>query len=222
MTMTRTYRASGLFVLLFLVLSSYGCTTHNVRHTLSPAYGKAAPVSIVALPAAWKVAPAAASDEEKRVGRIISDLVVERLKSRNYTMAAIDDASVKAGEGLKGAVDARKYAEIARAHKVDAIVATVITDWKKSSSVAGYVSLKFESDFIMVAANGELLWSAHSEAKESDLPVPLSVRSDREAVEISVLKAYEAKLQRYVDAVFSTLPPMTTAAQRKTYFDWLP
>jgi hypothetical protein len=42
-------------------------------------------------------------------------------------------------------------------------------------------------------------------------------------MELAVQKIYEPRIQRFVDAVFTTLPPgEAKAGQRKTYFQWLP
>ena len=46
---------------------------------------------------------------------------------------------------------------------------------------------------------------------------------DSRPMELAVHQAFEPRIQRFVDAVFSTLPPREAEeSQRKTYFQWLP
>ncbi len=205
----------GFFIALsiFTLAACAGCS-NSVTHNLSEQYGKDAPRRVAVLPVEWPASWAGFSAaEDKAVSYLFRTMVYEKLKAKNFhpaALEAIDEAYLKAG---KAALSRKDPKELASLFNADSVLMVKVTDWDKTT-LGGYASLTIDASFEMRSSAGTLLWEAEYSTKESDL------RLDAASAEYSVIKAFEPRIQRFVDAVFSTLPDSSRA--RDGYFEWLP
>lgn len=200
----------------FVLYVCAGCS-NSVTYTLSEQYVQAEPRGVAVLPVEW---PASIWDgggfsaaEDKAVSYLFRTMVHEKLKAKNFHPAAlevIDEVYLKAG---KAALSRKEPKELAALFNADSILLVKVTDWDKTT-LGGYASLTIDASFEMRSGDGTLLWEAEYSTKESDL------RLDAASAEYSVIKAFEPRIQRFVDAVFSTLPD--SSRRREGYFEWLP
>lgn len=199
-----------IFSAILLALVLVGCGS-AVRHVMIDGYALAPPRKVAVLPVVWeKKAPGEADD----ISRLFRAMSAEKLASLNYLTVPLDEFD-------KGGRDAGDWAasppdEAAALLGADSLLYIRLSDWDKDSFLP-YASLSIEASFELRSPSGQLLWKADYRNKESDLNL------DRTSMHLSVYKAYEPRVQRFVDAVFSTLPSGKAEERtRKTYFKWLP
>ena len=197
-----------LSALLLLVLLAAGCS-NAVHTTLSDRFTVAQPRTVAVAPVVWTD-----GDEDKGVSNAFRTMTAQKLKELNYGVLAAGD--VDAAFGKLGAAAALKTpAELASLTGADAVLFIKIREWNISRFVT-YASLKVEADYELYSAGGVKLWTANYSISDADL------RLDRTSMEYAIIKAYEPKVQRFVDAVFTTLPKAQTRADARTFFQWLP
>ncbi|MBI5970006.1 MAG: hypothetical protein HY884_02500 [Deltaproteobacteria bacterium] len=204
------------FTALFVLTVFAGCS-NSVTYTLSEQYAQTAKMGVAVLPVEW---PASiweggrfSAAEDKAVSYLFRTMVYEKLKTKNLRPVAletIDEAYLKAG---KSSLSGKTPQELAALFNADSVLSVKITGWDKTT-LGGYASLTIDASFEMHGSEGTSLWVAQYSTKESDL------RLDAASVEYSVIKAHEPRIQRFVDAVFSTLPD--SPARQDGYFQWLP
>lgn len=202
--------------LFFFLLLMYGCGGYGVTSTVSDQYRMIRPHTVAVLPVEW-TASIAADDKatDKNVSYLFRTMVFEKLHSMSYkliTLETVDDLYLKSGRKV---VAARPVNELADALGVDAVMAIRVTDWD-TGTLATFASLKVKAVMEMRSNKGVLLWSAAYETSESDAGL------DSEPVEMAVVKAYEPRIQRFVDAIFSTLPQADVPSAETKFFEWLP
>jgi hypothetical protein len=210
-------------IFLIIALSTLGVASGcsgPVRHAISDKMQSVNPRRIVIAPVSWQ---GKAEGDAKDIMRLMRIMAYERLKAMNYSpvdINAVDDAYPDKG----GAFFRENAAEVLRRFSSDALLVTSIEDWDKAI-VASYASLKVKAGFSLISGDGETLWGAGYSAKDFD------IRLDTESMEMAVIKAYEPRMQRIIDTVFTTLPPAPRTGpasgderqmDRKRYFDWLP
>lgn len=198
-----------LAALVLVVIAGCGNT---VKTTLSERYGAARPLKVAVLPVVWEEQ---AADEANEVSYLFRTMTSQKLLSKNYRVIAleeIDEAFLKQG---KAAFFARKPEEIAKSLGADAVLYTKVTQWDKSAFIT-YISLDIEALYEMYSASGERLWDAEYVTEEADITL------DTSSAEYAVLKAYEPRVQRFVDIVFTTLPDSEATGQTRKFFQWLP
>lgn len=210
-----------VFITAFLMLALtniYGCS-NPVRYTVSERYSQMRPYSVAVPPAVWD-SPRGNSDYD--ISRLFTEMSVERLKSMNYNPVPLEgdglplQRTIATGTGGKRADEAKRTPkEIASKANADAVLIIRITGWE-SRKLITYYSLDAAATFELYSRHGELLWQARYRTNESDM------RLDTKSVELAVIKAYEPRIQRLVDSVFSTLPQGTAPARERTYYQWLP
>lgn len=209
-----------VFTAAFLMLALtnfYGCA-NPVRYTVSERYNQMRPYTVAVPPAVWD-SPRGNSDYD--IARLFTEMSVERLRTMNYNPVPLEGSSrlsvtIATGTGKKGADEAKRTPkEIASEANTDAVLIIRITGWE-SRKLITYYSLDAAATFELYSRHGELLWQARYRTNESDM------RLDTRSVELAVIKAYEPRIQRLVDSVFSTLPQGTAPARERTYYQWLP
>ncbi len=185
----------------FIFLMLYGCAG-PVRHALTPDFAEKGPRTIVILPVQWEDKKTA---EDSYATGLLRLMAAEKLKAMGYSpvdMKADDEESPQ---------------------NADAAVNIKIMKWDRDA-VTGYASLRVKASFSLASGKDKTLWSAVYDETDFDLKL------DRESNELAVIKAFEPRLQRIIDAVFSTLPKAATNAEgsktdgagTKKYYDWLP
>ncbi|MBI5826290.1 MAG: hypothetical protein HZB22_00945 [Deltaproteobacteria bacterium] len=197
-------------LLAFVVLSAVlaGCAS-GVVYTLDLGYGKASPARIALLPVIIE-GPVDAGDKD--IGELFRTMSYERLRQMNYSPVPLDEIDRRLG----GEGDGKAPQDIARLLGADAVLYIRVAGWNKGRLPA-YASLKVEGSYELYSSDGRRLWSASHSTKESDLGL------DGKAMEVGVLKAYEPRIQRFVDDVFSTLPHREARQREKeTFYQWLP
>ena len=197
MTMNR------LYTVVFSLLMLSGCSA--VDYSVSEKFADVKPYTIVVMPIDWTGAgePKAAG---KDVTRLFKSMAIEALKSKRY--------NVSTDETLPGAA-VKKPAEAAKAAGADAALVIRMNEWD-ASEVLSYASLNIRATIEMHSKDGELLWRVEYATSESDAGL------DASTVEAGVIKTYEPRVQRFVDAAFSTLPQAALPDKRGRFFEWLP
>lgn len=197
-----------LSIALFLFLAGCGPA---IKHTLSPEYAQISPKRVVVLPVVWE---RQAAPEAEKISLLFRKMSSERLGLLNYSAVPLEDVD-KAGTGQDWFVG-KPVHEIAALLKADSVLFIRIKDWDKDSLLP-YKALNIAAEFELHSAVGKALWKAEYSTNEADLGL------DSRPMELAVHQAFEPRIQRFVDAVFSTLPAgEADTSQRKTYFQWLP
>lgn len=202
-------RAASIFMLLILFTAGCGNT---VETAISEDYRRLNPYRVAVLPVIWEEK---AADEAASVSYLARVMATEKLKAMNYSVVpleTVDEGFLKEG---KAAFFKRPPSEIASMTGADALLYTRIIEWDKSS-FAAYASLDIEASFELRSKDGVELWRANYATGDRDL------RLDTESMELAVHKAYEARLQRFIDIVFKTLPMAEDPAGPRQFFQWLP
>lgn len=201
--------------LVFLLLLAVLCTScaKTVSYNISEDFVRNRPMSIVVMPVTMMVAPDKGEAEELR---LVRTTVLEKLKEKNYSTVPIDEVNSElVARGLLKGEKLPAPQLVAPIFKSDAVLYTRITNWNEDK-IATYAALKISAEFLLYSINGKLLWEGSFSTKESDF------RMDSGATELGVLKAYEPRVQRIVDAIFLTLPPAQSRAKKQDFFKWLP
>ncbi len=202
--MTKRVIASFL-LFLFNVVS--GCSNGPV-YTISDDYRSVPPRTVVVLPVGGTV-------EDANVKRLFRLMTFERLKSMNYAVFDLEEVDEKYLRLGSGRFKEMSPAEVSKLFGADAVLYTTITEWEEKLLVT-YASLEIEADFELFSRKGKRLWEATYSTKESD------IKMDKTTIEVTVIKVYEPRIQRIVDAAFSTLPFRPGGKEEKRFFDWLP
>jgi len=194
-------------ILLFLA----GCGGPAVDYTLSDQYRLARPYTVAVLPVEW----ASDAPEDKDVSHLFRTMSYERLGAMGYRLLPLEAVDALYLKGGLKATAARPKQEIATELGVDGLVVVRVVEWDKGT-LASYASLGIKAELAIYSSKGVSLWSAGYKTSESDASL------DAEPIEMAVVKAYEPRIQRFVDAVFTTLPQAEIPRSERTFFDWLP
>ncbi len=198
-------------ILTALLAVMYGCA-NPVKSTLSPRYNDSRPYTIAIAPVAWE---GQSDGEDKEIARLFRTMTGEKLNAMNYRVVAPEDPEIKKPDSQAKDV-AGLSRQLAADLDSDAVLYIHITGWDKDRMVT-YAALAVKARFEIYSSGGEPLWRAEYSTKESDL------RLDKKPLEMAVIKIYEPRVQRFVDAVFSTLPQGGVPKRaQKTFFQWLP
>lgn len=199
-----------LMTILALSLLFSGCAA-GVKHTLYERYEKVKPSTAAVLPVVWDNEPEG-KKEAAAVAGLFRQMSFEKIASMGYKPQPLDETDKR----LAGLNPSQRPAKDALAAlKTDSALLIRIIDWD-SSMIAAYSSLKVKALFELYSKDGELLWKASYSTKESD------AKLDVKPMELAVLKAYEPRVQRFVDMVLSTLPRAEEPPSGETFFEWLP
>lgn len=202
-------RIATIFMLPLLFAAGCGNT---VETTLSEDYRRFNPYSVAVLPVIWEEEAAGDAAIVSYRARVMAAEKLKAMKYRVVPLESVDEGFLKEG---KAAFFKRPPGEIASMTGADAVLYTRIIQWDKTS-FATYASLDIEASFELRSKDGTGLWSALYETSDRDL------RLDTESMELAVHKAYEARLQRFIDIVFKTLPEAEDPAGSRQFFKWLP
>ncbi|MEK7773481.1 MAG: hypothetical protein AAB307_03970 [Deltaproteobacteria bacterium] len=203
-----------LLVLVAAVAVLAGCAS-SVSYTLDPGYGKASPVKIAVLPVIISGKDPGAS-EDRDIGRLFRGMSFERLRQMNYRPVPLEEIDGRLNRPGEGRLMDKTPREAAMALDADAVLYIRLTGWDKGKLPA-YASLEVEGSYELYSSDGRRLWDASYSTKEADLGL------DGKTMELGVLKAYEPRIQRFVDAVFSTLPQReANGHEQETFYQWLP
>ncbi|MCC6502227.1 MAG: hypothetical protein IT362_03695 [Deltaproteobacteria bacterium] len=196
-------------IALLLILAGCGPA---IKHTLSPEYGQISPKKVVVLPVVWEKKSVQETDAISLLFRKMSS---EKLFGLNYYPIPLEEVD-RAGAGKPDWFVGKPVHEIAALLNADSVLFIRVTDWDKDDFTP-YKSLEIAASFELASALGKSLWKAEYSTNEADLGL------DSRSMELAVQKTFEPRIQRFVDAVFTTLPPgEAKSGQRKTYFQWLP
>ncbi len=197
---------------LFLLIMVYGCAG-PVRHALTPDFTEKGPRGVIVMPVEWADMN---SPEDSYANGLMRLMAEERLKAMGYDPIGIRPAHDPAWLKDRGAE------EILSLYGADAVLGIKILRWDMDA-VTGYASLRIKASFSLASGGDKPLWSAVYDETDFDL------RLDNESNELAVIKAFEPRLQRLIDSVFSTLPHAGRAKEEKTgdagagtHYDWLP
>jgi hypothetical protein len=197
------------FAALIAVVIATGCGK-TVSYRLSDEYAISSPKSVAILPLASDV-----KNADRESLQLFRSAIYSKLKEKNFRvlpLTIVDDAAVKLGVDY---VAHMKPNEAAALFKTDAVLYGTLSDWDVDAFVT-YASLKVGASFALYSSDGTRLWKASYDTTERD------TRFDKTQLELAVVKAYEPRIQRIVDAVFYTLPPVKIMSEKKRYYDWLP
>lgn len=203
--MKRLYLVS-LFLAAVLLAGCQG----KVRHSMVEDYPSRSPVTVVVMPVVWEDS-APEGPEREEVESLWRGLSVEGVRRLGYTVPGPEVADRRYEPGPK-----LDPAEAARSLGADGVMYVFVEEWDTDVFVT-YASFSIGARFELYSKEGERLWRASYSTSESDVAL-----TDRERVEYSVLKTYEPRVQRVVDAVLSTLPSPPAGSESEGYFDWLP
>ncbi len=203
---------SRLYLLAAVMILVYGCAS-PVSYSVTDDYEELAPRKIVVLPVSGdfktKLEPGAAE--------FLRAAVVDRLREKNYSVVFAEGPYADYPGG--GVIDAATFSDIASRFDADAILYGGLVGWEEKSTPV-YASLSIKVAFGLYSTSGEELWNASYKTKESEASL------DESSMELAVLKAYEPRIERAVEAVFRTLPALKSGSSReeseKRYYDWLP
>lgn len=194
---------------IFLALLLFGCGA-AVKHTVSGEYNQVSPKRIAVMPLIWE---GRATTGREDISLLFRKMASQKLETLNYSTVSLEEVN-KAGE--PGWFSGKPPHEVANRLNADSVLYIRVTKWNVES-LATYKALKIGAIFELHSAYGKLLWTAEFETSEADLGF------DSQPMELAVHKAFEPRVQRFVDAVFTTLPAgEAKESQRKTYFQWLP
>ncbi|MBI5599250.1 MAG: hypothetical protein HY890_05865 [Deltaproteobacteria bacterium] len=206
-------KKAGMFASLVFIIAGFvaGCSP-GVRYKISNDFSAPrAPMTVAVMPATGVEVPAG-------VREAFRNAAWKKLKGMNYgvlPLERVDEAYVKYGSRR---FEEMTPAEAARAVGADAVFYIRITDWDEDIFLS-YAALRMKASFSLHSGGGKTLWEAAHGGKESDM------RFDRKLLEISVLKAYEPRIDRLVDTALSTLPALAPERKKEDrperFFDWL-
>lgn len=204
------------FILLSILIIFSGCS-RPVEFNVSDDYLTVDPVSVAVLPVftleAWAVEVGGDASGE-RVKRLFRSMAGKQLAGRGYRV--VDFSEVDDAIERWSAAEEMAPGDVARALGVDAAMVIEVLKWKEKRGVLG-ASLKIKARFSLYDPESLPLWDGEYETKESELTL------DKEAVEASVIKAYEPRIERVVEAVLSTIPARRgKATDEERWFEWLP
>jgi hypothetical protein len=194
-------------IILFLSAAVFGCSNIPI-YTISENYSSLAPNTVVVLPVWGDV-------EDANVRRLFRTMALARLNSLNYSVLALEEVDEKYLKLGSGRFKDMNPGEVSRFFGADAVLYTRITKWEEKLLVT-YASLEIGAGFELYSADGTMLWKAHYSTSEYD------IKFDKSSMELAVIMVYEPRIQRVVDAVFSTLPSGLKPKEEKRFFDWLP
>lgn len=181
-----------------------------VKHTVSNEYAQISPKRVAVLPLVWEDK---ATPETEEISLLFRKMANEKLQMMNYTVVPLEEVSKAGGPGW---FSGKPVDEVAAKLGADSVLFIRVRDWDNESFVT-YKALQIGAVFELHSAFGKALWTAEFSTSEAELSL------DKKPTELAVHKAYEPRVQRFVDAVFTTLPRgEAKEGQRKTYFQWLP
>ncbi len=208
----------NIIFFVFFILILAGCA-HPVKHKLYKKYSNVRPRTIAVLPVGGDV-------DSYRVKSLFRSNTIERLTEAGYKVMDPDETDDVFLKELRKSTKRMTPAQLAAILPTDAVVYIYITDFDKDK-VFGYASLSFGARFKLISHSGDLLWKGKHKSKETGLGF------DKKTLELGVLEAYEARIERLVDDVVSTLPGPDIAKaaggkekekeeEKKEFFQWLP
>ncbi|MEE9615229.1 MAG: GNA1162 family protein [Thermodesulfobacteriota bacterium] len=202
-------RVKILLLSVFVLCLVLSACSREVPYRLSKGYAEASPVTLLVLPVEGRRGSA-------EVKGLLRDTVTERLLNMGYRIVnpeRVNDAYLRISPERLEKLSPDEMCELFDA---DAVLYTKMTVWRERLFL-NYASLKIGAAFKLYSKGGTRLWKAKYKTKESDL------RFDKEFMKLSVIEAYEPRVHRVVDAVFSTLPVRVARKEEgKKFFDWLP
>jgi len=195
------------FMALLLFIAGCGPA---IKHTLSPEYAQISPKKVVVLPVVWEKKGVKETEE---ISLLFRKMSAEKLSFLNYSPVPLDEVDRAGGPGWFAGKPAH---EVAAVFNADSVLFIRVIDWDTDDFIP-YKSLEIAASFELASALGSSLWKAEFSTKEADIGL------DSRSMELAVHRAFEPRVQRFVDAVFTTLPPREAQdKQKKTYFPWLP
>lgn len=201
-----------IIALAVVLISSAGCG-NAVKHSISRDYAQVGPQRAVILPLIWE---SGADADANEISYLFRKMSADKLRSLNYRTVPLEEIDKLAQENGKDWFEGKAPHEIAGLLKADSVLYIRVKEWDKDTFLT-YASLGISAGFELYSANGLKLWNADYSTRESDLSL------DKKTMELALHKAYEPRIQRFVDAVFTTIPAGTAEeTSRKTYFQWLP
>lgn len=194
---------------ILLALSLVGCST-AIKHTVSSEYAQISPRKVAVMPLIWEEQ---AGPHAEEISLLFRKMAAEKLQLLNYATVPLEDVNKAGGPGW---FEGKPPHEVASILNADSVLYIRIKGWDNDNLVS-YKALEISALFELHSAFGKTLWTAEFSTTEADLGL------DSQPMELAVHKVYEPRVQRFIDAVFTTLPPgEAPASQRKTYFQWLP
>lgn len=201
-------------ILLILLASAClgGCST-PVRNTVSDEFVRTRPQKIAIMPVFWE---GEADKDANAISLLFRNLSAEKLSGLNYRTVSLEDIQKTGADPGRDWYSRRPAQEITGPLKADSVLYIHLKSWDRTKLLT-YGALKISAEFELRSAAGKLLWSADYSTKESDLSL------DGTQMELALHKAYEPRIQRFVDAVFTRFPEgAAQEAPKKSYFQWLP
>jgi hypothetical protein len=229
---TTPMRVVLLLAVLFITVA--GCAK-GASFRLDKNYSMVRPASIAVLPTitlheAPDISFAEDFDDfkdEAQAAILIRKILEDKLKLKGYAvLAPLEVDKIYNRAMAKGYDESRKMGreELASLFGTQAVIFSEITHWD-STRMANYASLKVGAHLELYLSDGTMLWNADQNTREAD------VRLDKPSLEFAIIKAYEPRIERIIDAILATLParPVTDkervlqgTEEKEGYFDWLP
>lgn len=200
------------FALFFISGLISGCAK-PVIYKLSERYNDIHPYTVAVLPVIWETTPDLSDRDVETAAYLFRGMAEERMKRMNYTVVPLEEVDRKYAEN--GRFAKLKPETVAAVLGVDAVVYIHVFAWNTSSFIIRS-AFTLRAGFELFGKAGASLWQATYKTKETDY------RFDTAPAELAVIKAYEPRIARLVDALFTTLPEAEPSEFRETFFLWLP
>lgn len=200
-----------IFLTFFMAFALLGCAS-PMKYTVAKNFTELSPRTVAVLPVVW-------DDFFEKEDRTIAGLfrTMSEVKLRELNYKTVPTETVDARYAKLGAPSLKKMtpSEMAAAFDADAVLVIKLTEWDRRM-ISTYASLKVRGEFSLHSYNGTELWAAEYRTGEADMSL------DKPPMELAVIKAYEPKVQRFIEAIFSTLPGLQPKTERPQLYQWLP
>lgn len=191
--------------MVMFVLTSCGGT---ISHKLSNEYPPKDLTTVTVLPISGFADPAA-----KEVFR---SMIRTALSDKNFVVlldSAAEEVYLRLGKVKFYSLDPK---DMALAIGADMVMFCKVYKMEVTDT-AGYKALDISAGYKLFDNKGELLWESDHEIGDSGFGF------DPELNELAVIEAYEPKVQRLVDASFTTLPSLPhNISESGGHYGWLP
>jgi len=199
-----------LLLICSLVCMAASCSGPVEDASLSDRFRKEMPYTLAVLQVQW-----ASEISDKKAGEDFRLMTSEKLLAMGYRLVPPDAVDAAYVNGNAGTLDKKRMAKMADKLGADGLVLIRVSDWD-AYRIGKYAALNIEAGFSIYSKKGELIWSATHKTSEDGFSL------DPEPLDIAVVKVYEPRILRFVEAIFATLPQAERPASEKTFFEWLP
>lgn len=202
-----------LLLVCIVILLTASCGGPTADGVLADRFRKDRPYTVAVLPVEWT----SDAPEKRKAISHFRTLSSEKLLAMGYRLVPLEAVDALNLNNGANALTEKQMTEAAEKLDADGLVLIRVVNWD-IVRFSSYASLNIEADFSIYSKKGELIWNSSYKTSESDSSFEL----DAEPVDLGVVKVYEPRILRFVEAVFATLPHAEKPGNDNTFFDWLP